>query len=230
MTDASSALQTLQRDLGEIFGPRLQALVHYAAHAHKAASHHRKGHHGEHEAPRVHTLAVVDTLTADDLRACARRVEAWHGEGLATPLLLPDREIGRSLDVFPFEFSSIMADHVLVSGRNPFDGLHVESNDLRRACEVQARGHLLHLREGLVETRGRDDALAVLIVRSAPAWASLLENMARLEQRAAESDEVTKLVGVKEISNDEAARIFPAYLSAVERLTNRVDAWSGHEG
>lgn len=209
MTDASSALQTLEKDVREIFGSRLQSLVRYGA-----------------KAKLVHSLVVVDSLTADDLRACAGRVSAWHDEGLATPLMLPASELSRSLDAFPFELSAIIGDHTVVAGRNPFDGLRVEASDLRWACEVQARSHLLHLREGFVEARGRNDALSVLIVRSAPAWASLLENMARLEHRPAAADEVTKLVGVKEISNDEAARIFPSYLEAVERLTKHVDGWS----
>lgn len=225
MTDASPALQTLDRDLREIFGSRLQSLVHYGARAHKAANHHDKGHHGQHEPAVLHTLAVVDTVAAADLLACAKRVTAWHDDGMATPLILPASELARSLDVFPFELSAILADHVIVSGRNPFEGLRVEPNDLRWACEVQARGHLLHLREGYVEARGRDDALAVLIVRSAAAWQSLLDNMARLENKPAAADEVTRLVGVKEISNAEAARIFPAYLSAVEQLTKHVDTW-----
>jgi len=226
MTDASSALETLERDLREIFSGRLQSLVHYGARAHKAASHHRHGHHGAHEPALVHTLVVVETLTADDLLGCARRITSWHEAGLATPLMLPAMELDRSLDVFPFEFSAIIADHAVISGTSPFDGLRVEPADLRRACEIQARGHLLHLREGYVEARGRDDALAVLIVRSAPAWASLLENMARLENRAAGADEVSKLVGVKEISNEEAVRIFPAYLEAVVNLTKHVDTWT----
>jgi len=209
MTDASSALQTLEKDARDIFGSRLQSLVRYGA-----------------KAKLVHALMVVDSLTADDLRACAGRVSAWHDEGLATPLMLPASELSRSLDAFPFELSAIIADHTVVTGRNPFEGLRVEANDLRWACEVQARSHLLHLREGFVEARGRNDALSVLIVRSAPAWASLLENMARLENKPMATDEVTKLVGVKEISNDEAARIFPSYLDAVERLTRHVDTWS----
>jgi hypothetical protein len=209
MTDASSALQTLEKDIREIFGSRLQSLVRYGA-----------------KAKLVHALVVADSLTADDLRACARRVSAWHDEGLATPLLVPASELGRSLDVFPFELSAIVGDHTVLAGRNPFEGLRVEPNDLRWACEVQARSHLLHLREGFVEARGRDDALSVLIVRSAPAWASVLENMTRLENKPAAADEVTKLVGVKESSNDEAARIFPTYLEAVERLTKQVDGWS----
>ena len=224
MTDASSALQTLERDLVAIFGGRLQSLLHYG-HAHAAARPH--GHaHGHHEPVLVHALAVVDTLTADDLRGCAARITSWHAEGLATPLVLPASELARSLDVFPFELSAIIADHAVVFGRNPFETLRVEPSDLRWACEVQARSHLLHLRQGYVEARGRDDALSVLIVRSASAWASLLENIGRLEHKPPATDAVTTLVGVKEISNDEAARIFPAYLESVERLTKYVDGWS----
>jgi len=225
MADASSPLQTLERDLREIFGGRLQSLVHYGARAHHAAREHRQHHHAHHEPALVHTLVVVDRLSADDLGACARHITSWHEAELATPLMLPASELDRSLDVFPFEFSAIIADHVVVAGRNPFERLRVEPADLRWACEVQARSHLLHLREGYVEARGRDDALAVLIVRSAPAWASLLENMARLENKPAAQDEVTKLVGVKEISNEEAVRMFPAYLESAERLTKEVDAW-----
>ena len=66
----------------------------------------------------------------------------------ATPLLLAAHEFGRSLDAFPFEFGAILADHVVVSGSDPFDGPPRRPADLRRACEVQARSHLLHLREG----------------------------------------------------------------------------------
>jgi hypothetical protein len=228
MADALSALQTLEHDLREIFGGRLQSLVHYGVRQHKAAQHAHDAHaHGHYEPVLAHTLAVTETLTPEDLRACAKRAPSWHDEGLATPLIVPGAELVRSLDVFPFEFSAIMADHVVVSGANPFGGLHVEPSDLRWACEVQARGHLLHLREGFVETRGRDDALAVLIVRSASAWKSLLENVARLEKTVVAQDEITRLVGVKEISNEDAVRLFPKYLADVERLTKDVDTWSG---
>ena len=221
MADASTALKTLENDLRGVFGARLQSLVQYGAHA--ATGDHAHGHH----APvLLHSLVVVEALTANDLSECAKRIVDWHEAGLATPLILPAAELDRSLDVFPFEFSAIIADHVVVAGKNPFDGLRVEPADLRWACEVQARSHLLHLRQGFVEARGRGDALAVLIVRSAPAWAALLTNVARLENKPAAVDDVTRLVGVKEIANDAAVRMFPAYLDAVGRLTTQVDGWS----
>jgi len=226
MADALSALRTLERDLREIFSGRLQSLVQYGVRAYQAANSDHHGPHGHHEPPLLHTLTVTETLTPEDLRACAKRISAWHDDDIATPLIVPRAELVRSLDAFPFEFSAIIADHVVVAGTNPFEGLHVESSDLRWACEVQARGHLLHLRQGYIEARGRDDALAVLIVRSAPAWKSLIENMARLEKRVAEPDDITRLVGVKEISNEDAVRMFPSYLASVERLTKYVDGWS----
>jgi hypothetical protein len=245
MADALTAVQTLERDLREVFGSRLQSVVRYGRHARPAAAHDNEhGNQGHHHPVLTHTLVIVDTLTPDDLRSCAARIQSWHDAGLATPLVLSAGEFSRSLDVFPFEFSSILADHDLVYGRNPFDGLRIESADLRWACEVQARGHLLHLRQGYVETRGRGDALAVLIVRSAPAWASLLQNLARLDGvtssdvtaavRHAERTlnltsglgEIVSLVGVKEITSEHAVALFPTYLQTVERLTKHVDTWS----
>ena len=242
MPEIPAAVRTLDGDLREVFGARVRSVVVYGIHAREAAHRHAGHGHGD-EAPLVHTLVVVDSLAADDLRTCAMRLTKWHDLGLATPLLLAANEFARSLDVFPFELSAILADHMVVSGASPFDGLRVEAADLRRACEVQARGHLLHLRQAFIETRGRADALAVLIVRSAPAWASLLQNVARLDghsshDRAAAArhverllgvtngvEEVVTLVGVQEIPSADALRVFPGYLDAVERLTAYVDRW-----
>src|SRR5262245_14735936 len=145
----SPALQVLERDLRTIFGNRLQSIVAYAL----AAPVDRL---------ETATLALVESIGAADLRACAARVNDWHDARLATPLLLETQEFAQSLDAFPFEFGAILADHVVVSGTNPFNGLGVDTADLRRACEVQARSHLLHFREGCIETAGRSDALAEL--------------------------------------------------------------------
>jgi len=224
-------VSALERDLRDIFGPRLQSLVAY-----RAAR-------GGDPTP---TLAVVDALTADDLGACAERVAAWHDAGLATPLLLAAQEFGRSLDVFPLEFGAILADHAVIAGSDPFDGLGVEAAQVRQACEIQARSHLLHLREGYVETRGRGDRLAELIARSAAPFAALMMSIARLNGGAAPRDageaavaieraiglqdgsliEIMKLSAGRPLSTDTARRIFPAYLDAVERLTNYIDRWS----
>ena len=245
----SDAMQTLERELREVFGSRLQSLVIYGQRAH--ARRHAQGEAQNaqaapaHDAPPTRTLAVVESMTPEDLRACAGRVEAWHDAGLATPLLIAANEFDQSLDVFPLEFGAILADHTVVAGANPFAALAVDAADVRRACEVQARSHLLHLREGYLETRGRADALAVLIVQSAAAFASLITSIARLEGHATDEvasaarhverivgmpggavTEVTALVGVHEIASAAAERLFGPYLDAVNRLVQYVDGWS----
>ena len=234
------AVQTLEQDLRGIFGSRLQSLVIYGQRTHTGQG----DKHDGHDRPPMPTLAVVESMTHDDLRTAAGRVAAWHKAGLATPLLIAAREFERSLDAFPLEFGAILADHVVVSGSNPFAALAVDAADVRRACEVQARSHLLHLREGFLETRGRGDALSDLIVQSAGAFAALVGSVARLEGRAGDDPagaarhvervidlpgavtEVTRLAGVKEITSAEAHRLFPSYLAAVERLVSHVDGWS----
>lgn len=210
MTDA---VHTIERDLKEIFGGRLISLVAYGP-----------------PGPTTHTMAIVEGLTRDDLKACAGKVSGWHDAHLATPLVLAVREFEDSLDAFPLEFGAILAAHTVVAGRNPFAGLTVDAADLRRACELQARSHLLHLRQGYLETRGRADALSVLIVRSAAPFKALLDHIERLDGPKPDlshgiASDVVRLAGAAEISNDEALRIFPAYLDAVERLVKYVDGW-----
>jgi hypothetical protein len=203
----------IERDLRDIFGSRLESLVAYGS-----------------DGPDTHTLAIVDRLTAADLAACAARAASWRERRLATPLLLASHEFEDSLDAFPLEFGAIVASHTVVAGRNPFEGVAVDPADLRRACEVQARSHLLHLREGYVEAGGDRQRLAALVVQSAAPFAALLRSLERLDphrgawQEGAAAD-VVRLAGVREIGGLEAERIFPAYLDAVERIVAHVNGW-----
>ena len=234
------AVHLLDRTLREIFGARMRSLIVYGA----AAGGHATGDgHGQ-DQPATRTLAVVERMTREDLGACARRVEAWHARGLATPLLVAAHEFDRSLDAFPLEFGAILADHVVVSGENPFAASRLDPADVRRACEVQARSHLLHLREAYLETHGRADALSDLIVQSAPAFTALLRSVARLEAQASDDgaaaarhaerilgvaggtiSDIVKLTGVHELPSAGAERLFGPYLEAVEKLVAYVDGW-----
>ena len=210
----AEAVHALDRGLRAIFGRRMQSFVVHGA--------------SERRDTPVATLAVVETLTAADLRQCAASAAGWHAQGLATPLIVATDEFARSLDAFPFEFGAILADHELVSGSDPFSGLVVDPADLRRACEVQARSHLLHLREAYIETRGQSDLVAALVARSAPPLAALLTNVALLHPvptAASVLTRVSELSPAGTISADEADRLFPDYLLAVEQLVQALDHW-----
>ena len=172
-TSHGGPLAVALHDLQHIFGERLQAVVAY-------------GRPGASPAP---CLALVRTITADDLDACAARVTAWHRAGCATPLLLTKDEFAGSLDAFPIEYGEII-EHAsgLIYGVDPFAGLTIRPEDLRRACEMQVKSHLLHLRENYIECRGRQSDVAALVAEAAPAFALILRRLARLDGAAAETN------------------------------------------
>jgi hypothetical protein len=242
MTSASQQLSGLERDLTGIFAERLQSLVAYGLRRSKVPGPHGSGH--DEAAARTTALAIVASLREPDLRACTEHVAAWRTAGLATPLLLASGDFERSLDAFPLEFGAIIADYQVVKGADPFKGLVIDPSDLRRACEMQARSHLLHLRQGFLETEGNPNGLAMLTLRSAGPFAALLTSIGRLQgvviddpaaagrhaERALQLSpgtvtDVVRLADASDLSAADAARIFPPYLDATERLVQYVDEW-----
>jgi hypothetical protein len=249
LTSWREAADGLRRDLESVVGDRLRALVAYEAHGllgdvpgtSEAAA------DGEirHE-DLVHTLAVVDGLGADDLARLAALTSAWEKRGLAIPLMLSPRELARSLDAFPLEFSQILARHVVVAGADPLEGLAVDPRDLRRACETQVRSHLVHLREGYLQAQADPRKVAELIAASAPPLRALLVNIARLHGVGARSPEALLhflesrlnlpadglrpviLLGARSsgFRGPDLADAFPGYLAAVEHLARLVDEWT----
>ncbi len=91
--------------------------------------------------------------------------------------------------------------------------------ELRRACEVQARGHVLHLREGYIEAAGDTKAVANLVAAAVPTFRALVTNVARLEG-------ISPKALVTQLSLDNFEAGFPEALRAAERIVDYVDRWS----
>lgn len=231
MTTSPSATTLLVDDLHYVFGDRLQSVVSYGSGRDTSTG-------------PVTCLALVASLSAADLDACAGRTARWRRQGLATPLVLTDAEFRSSLDAFPLEYGDIMRAHVRVYGPDPFASATIAPGDHRRACETQIKSHLLHLREGFLETGGEPSAIAALVARSAPAFVALLRHAAWLNGSAASDRTEAAREGAREAGLDlgvvgdlmaldqlssvptaDPARLFPQYLAAVEQLARAVDAW-----
>lgn len=227
-TERAAALGPVTDDLRKLFADRLQALVAYG---------------WRRDAP-VSSLALVRSLTIDDLTACAARAAAWRHGGAAVPLILTRDDFTRSLDAFPIEYGEIIHQHEVLFGRDPFAGLTVADDDVRRACEVQAKSHLLHLREDFIESGGRRQDVETLVHESAAGFAALLRQLARLDREPADRDadleryastrlgletrttaDLLAIAGDGDRSTVDAIKLFPDYLAAMERLAVFVDAW-----
>ena len=158
-------VDALLDDLDRIFGPRLQSVGAYEAND-------RMG--------RIHTLVVVDRLTFADLGACVPLADGWLRWGLAIPLILSRDELRRTLDVFPVEYAAIAATLTPLRGGNPFATAAPAAEDVRRALETQANSHLIHLREGFLESRGEAYAIGGLLASSVAPFRTLLAGIMRL--------------------------------------------------
>jgi hypothetical protein len=219
---AERAFRRMADDLTRVFGDRFLALLAYTTSA---------------------SLAFAREMGPPDFEALGPLVEGWHREGLATPLVLTPDEFTRSLDAFPLEYQAILDRHVVIAGQSPIAGAVVNANDLRRACEVQAKAHLVHLRQGWLEAGGHADRLAALVQRSAGPFHLLLVHVARLAGAPADdldglvefAERVVGMPGtlVRDVLDLEhtpdrsraVARHIGEYAGAIDRLWYYVDSW-----
>ena len=187
--------------------------------------------------------AFVTSIGPDDLEALGSLTDSWRREGAAIPVVMTPDEFRRSLDTFPAEYQALLDNHVVIDGVSPLEGVTIARDDLRRACEAQARGHLIHLRQGWIECAAHHHGLADLIARSASPLRQLLRNLARLHgetpgdtaalaafaERAAgmPASLVSSILDLEQAPHRGQALVdrLPEYLAASERLWAVIDAW-----
>jgi hypothetical protein len=232
MASSHAAADTLADDARRIFGARLQTVAIYGPHARGRST------------GALTCICLVTSLSAEDLDACAAEVPRWHARGLATPLLVPVAEFQRSLDAFPLEYGEIITHHEIVTGADLLGAARVEPADVRRACETQIKSHLLHLREQYLEAHGQPSAVTALVRAAAPAFATLLAQVALLQGASARdgvdavragadlaglpSSTTAAVLALAEdgaLTAPDGARLFHDYLHAVEGLAAFVDGW-----
>jgi hypothetical protein len=222
---ARRAFDRMGQDLIRVFGVRFVALVASGARS---------------------SVAFAAEIHPGDLDALGAIRDTWHRDGLDTPLVLTPHEFAHSLDAFPLEYQAIVDQHLVISGRAPFDHVSVDPQHLRRACEVQAKSHLIHLRQGWVEAAGHGADLAGVVSRSAAPLRALLSNVARLGAgttgtavdvdlavagaRLAGLDvllvqEILALEASPELGRRAADRL-AEYVAAAEQLWAFVDGWT----
>ena len=226
-TSDGGPLAAALQDLQNIFADRLLAMVAY----------------GQPDATPATSLAIVGAITADDLDRCASRAASWHRAGRATPLLLTREEFAGSLDAFPIEYGEILDTRRLIFGSDPFAGLSIRTEDLRREIETLVKGHLVHLRENYIDCRGRQSDINALVTDGAPGFRLILRRFARLEGFPSASAADLSAYAVKRPGLDartvgdilaiasqqnagvDGVRLYPAYLRAVEQLWLFIDRW-----
>lgn len=161
----------LVEDYRRIFGDGLEAIILYGS-----------GARGSY-LPRKSDLNFLIVVSGDSLKRLAEAVPIvakWRKRRVAVPLVMSERYIESSLDVFPIEFLDMKTYHRVVFGRNILAGLNIKRPHVRLQLERELKGKTIQLRRGFLETADNERGLRELIGVSMKAFLSYFTAMVYL--------------------------------------------------
>ncbi len=189
-------------------------------------------------------LVILTDEGMKDLERAMEIVKKWRKRRVATPLFLTKNYVLSALDSFPAEFYGIRRNHILVYGEDFVSELSFEACDLRLQLERELKAKILHLRQGFLESGGREKDLRHLISISLKAFISLFRallflkccavpvekrDIIRTTVRSFLLDEsiFDKCLDVSEgkdrFSSGDICSLFKAYMEEIDKLSDLVD-------
>ena len=124
---ARLTLEDFAMQISAALGTRLVTLLLYGSAAREqGASRAQDG---------MNTLLLVDKADPELFAALAGPVRAWVGANHPAPLIMTEQEWQDSADAFPIEYEDIRGGHRVLAGRDPWHGIRVEREHVRRQLE-----------------------------------------------------------------------------------------------
>jgi hypothetical protein len=222
--DSNMARMTLDAFTGrvaEAAGARLVALLLYGSAAREPGA-------GNQEPGAMNTLLIVERIDDDLFTRLSTPVRDWVSAKHPPPLLLTAEEWRDSADAFPIEYDDIRAHHRLLAGRDPWRGITVQREDVRRQLEQELMGKLVHLRQAYVAQWNHPKGLAEIVRETRAGFLTMLRAVLRLAGRTPPPDSaalVREAAGLVGFASDPYAPP-AAYLDAVTRtaaFVNRME-------
>src|SRR5207247_6292058 len=145
LTMATMTLEQFAAAVAAALGDRLVALLLYGSAA-----------RGTHVPGRsdVNTLLICDAVDDALFARLDAAVREWGRAGHPAPLILTEREWQTSADAFAIEYEDMREAHRLLAGRDPWRGVTVQREHLRRQLEHELMGKLVRLRQAYAALRG----------------------------------------------------------------------------
>src|SRR5437016_6475598 len=128
----------------------------------------------------VNTLLICDAVDETLFARLEQPVREWGRSVHPAPIILREREWQTSADAFAIEYEDMREAHRLLAGRDPWRGVTVQREHLRRQLEHELMGKLVRLRQAYAALRGDPKQLAQVLVRSAAGFFTMLRAALRL--------------------------------------------------
>jgi hypothetical protein len=167
---ATQTPDSFAQAIASALGPRLVALVLYGS----AARGEVPGDAG------ANTVLVADAVDEALFEGLEPALRPWIRAGHPAPLVFSDAEWRESAAVFAIEFDEMREAHRVLAGRDPFDGIVVRRDDVRRQLEAEVCGKLVRLRQAYATWRSDGRSLTRVVVASTPGVLTMLRTVLRL--------------------------------------------------
>ena len=128
----------------------------------------------------VDTLVICDRVDTGLLTALAAAGRVWIKKGHPAPLVFGEVEWKESADAFAIEFSDLKAHHRVLAGRDPWAGVTVSAEHIRRQLEHELRGKVVRLRQAFVAASGDPALLGQALTASVTGFLTMLRALLRL--------------------------------------------------
>ena len=194
----------------------------------------------------VNLLLLVTELPFECLAALADAVRRTTTavQRRVSPLVLTERQVFASLDVFPAEFLDLASRRALVDGEDVLAGVVVGRDNLRHQCEYELRSKLVGMRQAYLLAGGASGLSQRVLSQAAGGLSAVMRHLLGLrgepvpDGSAALVEAIARAFAVDAaglgapfaarrapLSEDEARALFARHLAALEALTSAVDAF-----
>jgi hypothetical protein len=160
----------------------------------------------------VNVLVVARTLDLDVLDALAAKLPEPKKPPRFDPLFLSERQVEKSLDVFPIEWVDMQERHLLIEGHDVLGGLEVPRDNLRLQLEHDLRRALIGLRQSYLAHAARPDRLEETLRRGASGFATLCRTLLRLQGESPPADTAKVIERVADVYRLDATGLLAAHL------------------
>ncbi|MBN2051707.1 MAG: nucleotidyltransferase domain-containing protein [Spirochaetales bacterium] len=123
----------------------------------------------------INVLVILKKTLPEDLERFGKEAYRLIKKHKITPLIMGREEFARSADVFPLEYMDIRSRCKVLLGLDETKALSLTEKNLRHQLEHLLRGNILSLRQLLVASRGKKQALK----NSVKAWYGSMNTLFR---------------------------------------------------
>lgn len=165
----------------------------------------------------IDTLVIADRVDAGLLATLASTVRPWIKAGHPAPLIFGETEWRDAADAFAIEFSDLRAHHQVLAGRDPWAGITVDQEDVRRQLEHELRGKVVRLRQAFVAASGDRAALGRALAASVAGFLTMLRALLRLSGSDAPAERTALIAAAAARVGFEPGPVTALALAARER-------------